>query len=130
MRNLYDKSCCWCKGHARPGEGQAWNYRGRWYAGCPTCLEERKGSKAKAEPKADIRIEYPCVMATSSTNVYGVFMYDTYPASSVLAGAERRTWLNEFATLEEAVKAFPKATKHCGPGYHEDNYEWLSEEEG
>jgi hypothetical protein len=69
-------------------------------------------------------------MATSSTNVYGVFMYDTYPASSVLAGSERRTWLDEFATLEEAVKAFPKATKHRGPGYHEDNYEWLSEEEG
>lgn len=130
MRNKYAKACCWCKAHVPAGDGRAWNYLGRWYVGCDDCLEERKGSKAKAEPKADIRIEYPCVMATSSTNVYGVFQYDTYPASSVLAGSKRRTWLDEFATLDEAVRAFPDASKPAGTGYREDKFEWLSEDEG
>ncbi len=130
MRNLYEKTCCWCKGQVRAGEGQAWNYRGRWYAGCPTCIAERKASKgSKAKPSEDVRIEYPSVGATYHNNAYGVYKYSEAPRSSVLAGTECREWLGEYATLEEAKKAYPTASQPAGTGYREQTYEWLSEEE-
>jgi len=134
MRNLYDKTCCWCKGHVRAGEGQAWNYRGRWYAGCPTCLEERKAAKdkkAKAveDTSEDIRIEYPSVGATYHNNCYGVYKYYEAPLSSILAGTECREWLGEYETLAEAQKAYPFASNPAGTGYRKQSFTHLSEEE-
>jgi hypothetical protein len=63
----------------------------------------------------DIRIEYPSRGATYNTPEYGVYTYDTYPRGSVLAGQQRRTFLNRFPTLEEAQKAYPGAA-YSGQG--------------
>lgn len=44
---------------------------------------------------------------------FAVYRYGIYPRSSVLAGCERRTFVDAFDTLEEARSAFPEATP-CG----------------
>ena len=51
----------------------------------------------------DVRIEYPSAGATYSAPEFGVYAYDEYPPSSVLAGQERRRFLASFATEAEAV---------------------------
>lgn len=43
------------------------------------------------------------------TTVVAVYRYSTYPRGSVLAGRERREWLDEYATVEEALAAHPEA---------------------
>lgn len=40
---------------------------------------------------------------------YAVHAYGTYPETSPLAGQERNTWLEDFATLTEAQEAYPRA---------------------
>jgi hypothetical protein len=57
----------------------------------------------------EITIEYPASGATYSRDEFGVYRYDEYPESSVLAGQERRTFLDSFPTLDEARAAFPDA---------------------
>lgn len=65
-----------------------------------------------------ITIEYPSAGATYSRDEYGVYKYDEYPESSVLAGQERRTFLDSFSTLAEAKAAYPDATESAN-GYRE-----------
>lgn len=65
----------------------------------------------------DLRIEFPSQGATYCRQRYGVYQYDTYPRTSVLAGQERRTFLDDFATLAEAQSTYPTATPDCGCGY-------------
>lgn len=52
-----------------------------------------------------MRIEYPCSGATYCEAKYGVYEYSVYPNSSVLAGQQRRVFLDSFNTLEEAKEA-------------------------
>lgn len=67
---------------------------------------------------ARIQIEFPSAGATYYNEQYGVYSYDRYPRSSVLAGQERRTYLGEYDTEEEARKNHPKAVKGvCGCCY-------------
>jgi hypothetical protein len=66
---------------------------------------------------ARIVIEYPSQGATYSRDAYGVYEYSTYPRSSVLAGQERRCFLDRFDTLEEARAKYPKATFRDSSGY-------------
>lgn len=47
--------------------------------------------------------------ATYRNKGYTVYKIDTYPRTSVLAGQQRRTWLDNFETLEEAKTQFPQA---------------------
>lgn len=54
-------------------------------------------------------IEYPSMGSTYCREEYGVYEYGTYPRSSVLAGQQRRRWLDSFETLAEAKAAFPEA---------------------
>lgn len=68
---------------------------------------------------SDIRIEYPAVFNTFTKNEYGVFEYGRYPSYSVLAGQEKRVFLDSFDTLEEAKEAFPEAFVACGTGFQE-----------
>jgi hypothetical protein len=65
----------------------------------------------------DIRIEYPARGTTYCKQVYGVYSYDRWPRSSVLAGQQRRTWLGEYPTQEEAQLAHPEAKPNCGCGF-------------
>lgn len=64
-------------------------------------------------------IEYPSAGATYSRDEYGVYEYDTYPETSVLAGQERRRFLDSFPTLAEARAAYPDAEYTDGSGYRE-----------
>jgi hypothetical protein len=66
-------------------------------------------------------IEYPSSGATYSHDEYGVYRYDTYPDSSVLAGQERRSFLGSFPTLAEAQAEFPDAEWADGSGYRQIN---------
>lgn len=54
-------------------------------------------------------IEYPSVGATYYREEYGVYRYDTYPRSSVLAGQTRRSFIDSYATLAEAKAKYPEA---------------------
>jgi hypothetical protein len=63
----------------------------------------------KRQPKKDIRIEFPSTGATYSRLEYGVYEYGVYPRGSVLAGQERRVFLDSFETLEEARADYPHA---------------------
>jgi len=44
-----------------------------------------------------------------STGTFDVIGYGTYPRSSVLAGQQRRVFLDNFPTIEAAQKAYPNA---------------------
>ena len=72
--------------------------------------------------KANIKIEFPSAGATYCNNVFGVYEYDEYPGSSVLAGQSRRTWLGEYETLEEARAEYPNAVYNdCGSRFQPVN---------
>lgn len=66
---------------------------------------------------SDIRIEYPSAGSTYSRDVFGVYAYDTFPASSVLAGQQRRSFLDSFDTLDEAQAEYPDAVSDCACGW-------------
>lgn len=65
-------------------------------------------------------IEYPSQGQTYCRMEYGVYEYSTYPRSSVLAGSQRRVFLDSYKTLEEAKKAHPDA-KEAGCGHIDVN---------
>ncbi len=57
-----------------------------------------------------LAIEYPMHGATyHHDDQYGVYEYGVYPDSSVLAGQERRSFIDSFPTLAEAKAAYPNA---------------------
>ena len=66
--------------------------------------------------KRRVTIEFPSRGATYNRQVYGVYAYDTYPRTSVLAGQQRRTFINSYETLAEARVAHPDA-KESGCGF-------------
>jgi hypothetical protein len=57
----------------------------------------------------ELVIEYPAQGATYAREEYGVYSYDVFPEGSVLAGQERRRFVDSFPTLEEAQQNFPQA---------------------
>lgn len=67
--------------------------------------------------REDVRIEFPSSGATYNRPVYGVYRYDRYPRHSVLAGQQRRTFVDSFETLEQAKAKFPNARFVKGSGY-------------
>jgi len=67
--------------------------------------------------KSDIRIEFPSRGATYNRPVWGVYEYSTYPRSSVLAGQQRRVFLDSFDTQEQAEAAYPQAKTVIDSGY-------------
>lgn len=65
-------------------------------------------------------IEFPMTGATYHHEEYGVYRYDVYPESSVLAGQERRSLLDRFPSLAEARAAYPDAEWNGeGSGFRE-----------
>lgn len=65
--------------------------------------------------------------ATYRNSRYTVYEHSTYPRSSVLAGQRRRVWMDDFDTLAEAQKAYPKA-KTSGATYQEPYLNHLSDD--
>ena len=78
--------------------------------------QERHGQKDRTHLTREraarlplLRIEYPCQGATYCRPEFGVYEYSTYSPSSVLAGQDRRVFLDAFNTLAEARAAYPSA---------------------
>lgn len=46
---------------------------------------------------------------TYANNDFTVYRHGIYPRSSVLAGQDKRSFVNSYSTLEEARKAYPQA---------------------
>lgn len=65
----------------------------------------------------EVTIEFPMRGSTYSESKYGVYGYGTYERSSVLAGQQKRVFLDSFDTLAEAKAAYPKAHADAGCGY-------------
>lgn len=57
-------------------------------------------------------IEYPSIGRTYANNEYGVYEYSVHGEDSVLAGEERRVFLDCFKTLAEAQAKYPNAEFH------------------
>ena len=57
MKNQFEKKCCWCKVVVPAYEGKCWNYNGKWFVGCQSCLDE----KFKKDDKGD---QLPCFFLT------------------------------------------------------------------
>lgn len=51
------------------------------------------------------------------TEGYTVYKLDFYPANSVLSGQQRRTFIDRYKTLEEALQAYPQAEPVPGTTY-------------
>ena len=47
--------------------------------------------------------------ATYASERWTVYEHGVYDRDSVLSGQSRRSWLDDFDTLEEAQKAYPEA---------------------
>ena len=77
----------------------------------------------------DIRIEYPSAGMTYNRDAYGVYEYGEYPRSSVLAGQERRVYLDSFETLEEARAKYPTAEVCDFSGYRPPSLDHLPNDE-
>lgn len=63
----------------------------------------------------------------NSMNTFTVYEISRYPRSSVLAGQQRRVWLDDFSSLAEAQAAYPDA-RFSGDTYRAPYLEHLPEE--
>lgn len=65
--------------------------------------------------------------STYKSDRWTVYEHGTYGRGSVLAGQSRRTWLDDFETLEEAVTAYPEAQVIEGTTYRPPSLNHLPE---
>lgn len=66
---------------------------------------------------------------TYRTDRWTVYEHGTYERGSVLAGQSRRSWLDDFETLQEAIVAYPDAEVIDGTTYFPPSLNHLTEEE-
>lgn len=64
--------------------------------------------------------------ATYRNKRFTVYEHSRYERTSVLAGQNRRVWMDDFETLEEAQAAYPDA-KVSGPTYQPPYLNHLSD---
>lgn len=81
------------------------------------------------ESQKDVRIEYPSMGTTYNRKEYGVYEYSEYPRSSVLAGEEKRVFLDSFETLDQAKKAYPHAEVIEGSSFQPRSFNHLSDDD-
>ncbi len=99
--------------------------------GVTICKASKTAGSSSKQPKGrpaaspDVRIEYPSQGQTYSRDCHGVYSYDTFPRSSVLAGQQRRSFRFS-GTLEECQDycrkqygSCPETVSGCGyvPAY-------------
>jgi len=63
-------------------------------------------------------------------DTFTVYEIGTYGRGSVLAGQQRRQWLDEFQSLAEAQAAYPQAEFINGSTYREPNLNHLPDDSG
>lgn len=90
----------------------------------------RYRSYKRVERKPEQRIEFPARGSTYCRQEYGVYEYSTYERSSVLAGQQRRVFLDSFKTLEEAKAKYPGARADAGCGYQAPYLNHLPDADG
>jgi len=61
-------------------------------------------------------------------DTFTVYEIGVYPRSSVLAGQQRRSWLDEFDSLEAAQEAYPDA-RLSGSTYREPSLDHLPDDD-
>jgi len=69
-----------------------------------------------AKVKRDLTIELGRG-ATYANSRFTVYAHDRYPRHSVLAGQDRRTFLDSFTTVDEAKTVYPDAVVITGSTY-------------
>ena len=67
--------------------------------------------------------------ATYASERWTVYEHGTYDRDSVLSGQSRRSWLDDFDTLEEAVIAYPDAVVIGGTTYQPPSLGHLRDED-
>lgn len=67
--------------------------------------------------------------ATYATDRWTVYEHGTYERGSVLEGQSRRTWLDDFETLDEARAAYPDADIIEGSTYRRPSLNHLPGED-
>lgn len=67
--------------------------------------------------------------ATYSTGRWTVYEHGTYERGSVLEGQSRRSWVDDFETLDEARAAYPDADIIDGSTYRPPYLNHLPEED-
>lgn len=65
--------------------------------------EPQQQPRARRPQRPDVRIEYPCAGLSYSRDCHGVYVYDEFPPSSVLAGQQRRAF-KASGSLEECQR--------------------------
>jgi hypothetical protein len=65
--------------------------------------------RSRKQQDEEMVIEYPSSGATYYREEYGVYRYGTYERSSVLAGQQKRSFVDSFETLAEAQENYPQA---------------------
>jgi hypothetical protein len=71
--------------------------------------------------KAYYTIEQNSYGATYREKGFTIYKIDVYPRTSVLAGQQRRTWVANFPTLQEAILSYPQAEQIEGSTYQDIN---------
>ena len=64
----------------------------------------------------------------NSPDTWTVYEISRYPRSSVLAGQQRRRWMDDFDSLEAAKAAYPNAKEIGGSTYREPSLAHLPDE--
>jgi hypothetical protein len=67
--------------------------------------------------------------ATYASERWTVYEHGTYDRDSVLSGQSRRTWMDDFETLEEAQKAYPEAVVCAASTYQPPYLGHLTDDE-
>lgn len=78
--------------------------------------------------KPDIRIEFPSRGTTYNRQEWGVYEYSTYPRGSVLAGQERRVFLDSDVSLELLKEKYPEAQVVQGSSFRPPNLSHLPDD--
>jgi hypothetical protein len=105
QRGEHQGELCICRKTSRKSDGLTWRQR-------DTIVKQRI---YRQQFLSDETI--PLVIVCEADNddsaaEYAVYAYGTYPETSPLAGQERHTRLEPFATLTEAQEAYPRAQWH------------------
>ncbi len=68
--------------------------------------------------------------ATYRNEKFVVYEHSVYPRHSVLAGQDRRVWIEEYETLADAQRAYPTAVWIPGTTFRHPDLSHLSDSEG
>lgn len=98
----YQGELCKCRKTNRKSDGLTWRQR-------DTIVKQRI-YRHKFLSDDTIPLAIVCHAGNDDSGPgYAVYAYGTYPETSPLAGQERHTELETFATLAEAQEAYPRA---------------------